>query len=348
MLYAPIHFIIGVDGFYYARSWMLVFFNFCFCVAFYIFIQECDTIGQLFKKLVSINFLLVIIALCLLPFSSLRSILWYLIPISPGIESIPRLKLFTSEAAVYSIYLVPLVLFYFFKSINNGLKPYGWPLLTLLFSLALSFSMGVISTLFISLLLIALFSPKLFFGNKNFNQWMIGTLIFCGIAFLILLIVYPENPLFRRISNILNGTDTSSRGRTYEAFIIAMKILKEKSSLFGIGLGQIKVIGRPIILQYYEYTHIPEVVRIPNALAETLVYFGFTGLIVKLGLELFLFFKTKVYTNYYRLSIFIFIFIYQFTGSYFTNIAEYVLWIIAFTNSFTVFNYTPLKKQSTA
>ncbi|MBC7536218.1 MAG: hypothetical protein H7258_11050, partial [Ferruginibacter sp.] len=52
----------------------------------------------------------------------------------------------------------------------------------------------------------------------------------------------------------------------------------------------------------------------------------------------FLFFYTKVWTNYFRLLLFIFIFIYQFTGSFVTNIAEYVIWILAFTNVFVEFD----------
>ncbi|MGZ5135232.1 MAG: hypothetical protein ACXWCG_08785, partial [Flavitalea sp.] len=59
------------------------------------------------------------------------------------------------------------------------------------------------------------------------------------------------------------------------------------------------------------------------------------------------FFKTKVWSNYYRLSLFLFIFIYQFTGSYLTNIAEYVIWILAFhPGLFTEFDRTSFKENS--
>ena len=77
---------------------------------------------------------------------------------------------------------------------------------------------------------------------------------------------------------------------------------------------------------------------IPNAAAETLAIFGWTGLVLRILVEIFLFFYTRVWTNYYRLLLFLFVFIYQFTGSFITNIAEYVIWILAFTNVFHQFD----------
>ena len=62
------------------------------------------------------------------------------------------------------------------------------------------------------------------------------------------------------------------------------------------------------------------------------------GFTLRLLTELFLFFYTKVYANYYRLFLFLFIFLYQFTGSFITNLAEYMIWIMAFTNAFPQFD----------
>jgi hypothetical protein len=59
----------------------------------------------------------------------------------------------------------------------------------------------------------------------------------------ILVIFFPDNPLFVRIGNIFSGTDSSGRGRTFEAFILADKMLAEKSYMWGIGLGQVKIMG---------------------------------------------------------------------------------------------------------
>ena len=54
--------------------------------------------------------------------------------------------------------------------------------------------------------------------------------------------------------------------------------------------------------------------------------------------EIFFFFQTRVWTNYYRLWLFLFMFIFQFAGSFITNVAEYVIWILAFTKVFEQFN----------
>ena len=149
--------------------------------------------------------------------------------------------------------------------------------------------------------------------------------------------VYPSNPLFVRIHNIFNGDDTSARGRTYEAFILAHKIIAQRSFLWGIGPGQLKLIGRETIIQYYYYFDIPKVIRIPNAAAETIVYFGYVGFVFRLLIEIALFFITKIYQHPYRLWLFSFVFIYQFTGSYITNVAEYLVWLIVFSPVFPEF-----------
>jgi hypothetical protein len=89
---------------------------------------------------------------------------------------------------------------------------------------------------------------------------------------------------------------------------------------------------------FYSYTTEVEIVRLSSTVAETFATFGLTGLFLRFGAEIYLFFKTRVYTNYYRLALFIFIFIYQFTGSYLMNIAEYVVWVLAFSTVLPEFN----------
>jgi hypothetical protein len=108
--------------------------------------------------------------------------------------------------------------------------------------------------------------------------------------------------------------------------------------LFGVGLGQIKTIAFEIIINYYHYPRaIVKTVAIPNAFAETLAIFGVIGATLRIIVQLFLFYKTKVYNNYFQSLCFTFIFIYQFTGSYITNIAEYLIWLLAFVSYFTQF-----------
>ncbi|MEO8406342.1 MAG: hypothetical protein ABI480_17160, partial [Chitinophagaceae bacterium] len=159
-----------------------------------------------------------------------------------------------------------------------------------------------------------------------------------GISLLsISIFFFRQNALFLRLSNIIYGNDSSGNGRTTDAFILANKLLDEKSHYWGVGIGQIKVMGESIIRDYYFY-YMDQAVAIPNACAETLAVFGIVGLTVRIGLEIFLFFYTRTWSNYYRLLLFFFMFIYQFTGSFITNVAEYVIWILAFTNVFKQFD----------
>jgi hypothetical protein len=71
-------------------------------------------------------------------------------------------------------------------------------------------------------------------------------------------------------------------------------------------------------------------IGIPNAMGDLFATLGLISVLLKLYLEFFFFFRTKVSSNYYRLALFLFIFIYQFTGSFIMNIAEYAAWIMAF------------------
>jgi hypothetical protein len=148
---------------------------------------------------------------------------------------------------------------------------------------------------------------------------------------------FPDNLLYARIREMLAGNDTSARGRTYESFILAHKIIATKSFLWGIGPGQLKLAGRDIVVQYYHYSRIPEPIRIPNACAETIVCFGYIGFALRIGTEWLLFYATKVFASPYRLWLFLFLFIFQFSGSYITNVTEYVFWMLAFSPALNFF-----------
>jgi hypothetical protein len=153
---------------------------------------------------------------------------------------------------------------------------------------------------------------------------------------MVMVLFFRDNPLFTRFFNIITGEDTSANGRTVDAYYFAKQMIAGKDSWWGIGLGQIKLQGHDLIQGYYLY-NMDFVATLPNSMAEVLAIFGWAGIFVKLGLEFFFFFYTRVWTNYYRLLLFFYIFIYQFTGSFITNMAEYVIWILAFTPVFMEF-----------
>jgi hypothetical protein len=158
---------------------------------------------------------------------------------------------------------------------------------------------------------------------------------------------FPDNVIFTRISNVFAGKDTSFKGRTFDSFYLGAEIAREKSLLFGVGPGQVKVLGLDNFINFYHYTNFTmEEVGIPNAVGDTLATFGIVGLLLRFCLEIYFFFSTKVMHNYYRLSLFLFVFIYQFTGSFLVNIAEYVIWLMAFHQGiFEEFDKTAFRSQ---
>ncbi|ANI88440.1 hypothetical protein A9P82_03450 [Arachidicoccus ginsenosidimutans] len=315
----------------YVISFVLLQTVAVFSISVYYLLTENIGLEKIFKSLASVNIALIAVAIIVLAIPSIRSLMWYLKPISPNVPIIPRLKMFTVEASYYSLIIMPLAGYYFLKKILLIGKHYLL-FISLCVSLLLSFSLGALCTMFISISVVLLLNRNELRHKINFNLLAGGAMLFI-IGMAILFFFYPHNPLFERIQNIRTGQDTSARGRTYEAFYIAWNVAKMKSIFFGCGLGQFKYIGRNFVDYYYSYSIIPNVVRIPNAVAETLSIYGIAGIVIRFSLIIFLFIKTKVWQNYYRQCLFVFIFIYQFTGSYLFNPAEYIMWILAFSPS---------------
>ncbi len=288
----------------------------------------------IFQKLSITNFWLTIVAL-LFVFTSYRSLFWDQGHWSVDTQSWPRLAMFTYEASYYATLLVPIFGFYFIGFIlGQSSKRTFQQLLMISLPLALSLSLGVIASLLIAAAVLISLNVTRFLTSKKLLYSLSAFAIVGLLAFIMLLIFYRDNPLFTRALSFIMGSDQSGRGRTSEAFYLAYTIADLKSIWWGVGPGQIKIIGDSVIRSFYNYPDYVTRVGIPNAFAENLALFGILGTFVRLFVELYLFFKTKVLSNYYRTFLFFFIFIYQFTGSYTSNIAEYVTWILAFTNIF--------------
>ena len=328
--FAVIHFINGVNTYYYAVSATLFFSVFIFSVCFYQFLKVCHTLRTIFRKIIIINFFLVLVACIAFFIPQLKHFFWQVSAISSGLDKLPRLKLLTYEPSFYSLLLVPIAMYYYLKIIFLKISNPVLIIVLVTVPLILSFSLGILMGVPLALVFLFMLNLKLFFANKKIPQYIFLAFSVAVILFLLLAIIYPDNPLFIRILNLFEGKDSSFKGRTFDSYELAWAITSKKDLLFGVGLGQVKVEGLELWRDFYDYNFSINEVAIPCAVAETFAVFGFTGLIIRLGLEIYFFFRTKVYTDYYRLAIFIFIFIYQFTGSYIMNIAEYVIWIMAF------------------
>jgi len=308
-----------------------------FCQAVYTFLIVCRDIEKIFRSILVCNFVLCLLAIPLY-FTTWDYLLWDEQILTEGVGRVTRFKMFTYEPSYYALLFTPLFFYFLLQYLFKEKAIRGVILLPMLFlPYLISFSIGVISTVFIATLLTWLLYFRRLTRKRRIANSVLTSSAIVGLFILVLFFFFRNSQLFLRLSNIISGRDTSGKGRTVDAFLLAQKILQEKNEYFGIGLGQIKIVGGDIIRSYYFY-NFDMTATIPNAAAETLAIFGWSGFVFRIGLELFLFFHTRVWTNYYRLVLFIFIFIYQFTGSFITNIAEYVIWILAFTNVFPQFN----------
>jgi len=329
---------VGVDNKTYVISLLNLTAVYIFCWAFYLFLQKSKEPERIFKRIIIINFILCLIAIPFY-FTSYSYLFWISQPLTEGVEDFLRLRLFTYEPSYYATLFVPLFFFFFLKIVLEQNKTNSWLLLMMIIvPYILSLSLGVMVAIVLSFFLVfAFYFRRLIVKKRIVNLFLFLSIIVIP-AIVLVFLFFPDNTLLFRVNNIISGHDTSGKGRTYEAFFLAMKILALKSSTWGIGLGQIKIIGAEIIKDFYLYPPDYKNVAIPNVTAETLTIFGFAGLFLRFGLEIVLFFYTKVWKNYYRFLLFLFMFIYQFSGSFITNLAEYVIWILAFTNIFNQFD----------
>ncbi len=338
-LYVPIHLLLGVETGYYFISTTILVVLACFVSAFAWYINKgLVNLDLIFRDIAIFNFVLAVLSIPLLFSPALKPLVWYLVPISENIKPIPRLKMFTSEASHYSFLLAPVVIYFYSRFMYFKTKK---PLVTLFIitvPLVLSFSLGVMLGLVLSAAMVFCATFTRVLPARKQRLYFAAGLLLVAVALVAGYYLMPHNPLFMRMRNIFDGRDTSSRGRTYEAFILAHKVAQLKSIWWGVGPGQLKLLGRSIIINYYHYYNIPSTIRIPNACAETIAYFGYIGFAARMGLEVFLFFRAKVFANSYRLWLFLFVFIYQFTGSYITNTSEYFVWVLAFSNIFPEFS----------
>jgi len=329
-LFGWIHWRNGADAYSLTLSSLLFVSSFAFLVTLRQWLTEHRDLRKVFMMLLSLNALFIFIALITLPYQPLRELFWYAEPISNGIKSYPRLRLFTYEASYYALLFAPVAIYFFWKIIAKNSRHWLLISLAVVIPLALSFSLGVIGAAALALVLSVIYFWNGIITVQNAHRKLIYTSLAALIALVVLWEFYPENALFARLTNVFTGADTSAKGRLFDSFIIAWNLAATKSLWFGIGLGQIKLLGYDAIMEFYHYRQmLGSVMRIPNSMAEWLATFGLIGFVTKLAFEIGLFFKRKVYRNPVNLSLFLFIFIYQFTGSYIVNPAEIMIWMLA-------------------
>jgi hypothetical protein len=306
-------------------------------ICFYQRAKQIDYFEEIILRITQLNVVFTIIALATLFFLK-STYLWYLVPYTSNAEALPRLKLFTEEASHYSFLLLPVFYYWLYQLLAQfNWRTFGY-LMSIIISLILSFSLGVLSIIAITLILVLMLYSRSILSHQHYRKFLLILLFILVTIGLLLAFFFPINPLTIRINNLINGQDTSGRGRTYESFEIAWRVLQLNYPLIGIGLGQFKLIGRDVLLFYYKYHTIPAVVRLPNALAETLVSFGVLGAVLRIFLQIYWGIKAAIFQNVFQTSLFIALFIYQFTGGFLFHSFEYYYWILAFIPVFKSFD----------
>ena len=306
--------------------------------------DRSDHLTAKFNLLVLYNFFFTLVAIAFFFVPVLRDTFWSFEPIHRALPIIPRLKMLVYEPSFYSFLLAPVFIYYFSAAILSGDRRAFLGLQLLTFSLLLSLSFGVLGGLLLAILVVLLLNWRILFRNRRIFLTFFYLTLFGVLTVVAVIEFFPYNPIVDRAGKVLQGHDSSANGRTWEAFLLSWQILEQTNYLVGAGLGQIKIIGHQIIVDYYNYEgRFADLVRIPNTMAETLATFGVLGFVLRLLTQVVLFVYTRVYENFYRMFLFSFLFVYQFTGSYLTNIYEYLAWVIVFLPVFPEFDKKTLR-----
>src|ERR1700730_8618528 len=257
----------------YFYSLLNIVLIYIFCQAVYTFLKVCNDIERIFRRLLIINFVLCLVAI-ILYFTPWYQIMWIEQDLTKGVTDFRRMKMFTYEASYYATLFVPLFCFYMLQYLFrlNTIKG-RLLLLMIILPYILSFSFGVMAALLISGSLTFIFHFRSLVSKKRIFNALIFSGGFSIITASIIYFFYRNSFFIVRLANIFAGRDNSGKGRTSDAFYLANKLLEKRDEYWGIGLGQIKIIGADIFRYYYMYGH-DFVATIPNAAAETLAIFG--------------------------------------------------------------------------
>lgn len=226
------------------------------------------------------------------------------------------------EASHLCLIITPL--FFYLLSNLSIKKTNKYYLLMLLPPLIATYSIGFFATLIITIIIASVARIK---SRKTIRRLSITTLL----LMIFFTAAYTSSDRIKtRVDNISSFTDSSAKGRSSDSYLLATQIAAQKSLIFGAGIGQIKIIGNPIIMDYYKYSEdLVETVRIPSSAAEMLASYGVAGLTIKILVLITLYFKLKVHRNTYSNYLYIFFFIYQFYGSFMLSTIEIFCFALA-------------------
>lgn len=328
-----IHIINGVDFYLYVKSYAFYLTIYITAYTTYVVIQKCNNIKNLFIAIIVINFSLVCISMPFL-FTEYSSLFWWNVEVGRTLGFVKRLKLLANEASHYSGIISPYFVWsYFYMLLTRNKYRYLFFILTAI-PMSLSFSFGILSSLAIALFGINLIYIKnLYKKNKNYVKYVIP------IALLIMVAFGAQSNFYSRLNDFVNGRDASGTGRIFASTSIAVEVASQKSLWWGVGPGQTKTYY-DVMINFMKLNYQQGWMNegLYNSIADVFASIGIIGVLLKIFSEWYLFFKTRVYSNYFRLTLFITIFIYQFTGSNIANLSEYIIWVLVFSQIFPEFD----------
>jgi len=312
----------GMQKLYFLTSFGLLITCYVTVYAFAVAIQETDHLDDVFRTLIWLNLAFAFVGL-LLRFTSLAPIVWQMPGDVDNPANMMRFKGLTYEPSHYGTLLAPLVLYSCWLHIQKRTYRTLGLLAATVGPLLMSLSFGAIGLVILSVFVVQF---KRYRTEARF-RW-----VFVATTVLVLgyLALPSTSGVKLRINNLFTGNDPSANVRTSMAFESAYAMAKSKDIWFGIGFGQQKVIG--------SYFLAPNQRVIPSAVAGTLEEMGLVGVALRFGVIFYFFFKTRPDRDPYRLSMFIWVFLFQFGASYKDNLAEYMVWIFAFSPSVGFFS----------
>jgi hypothetical protein len=332
-----VQFAMGVQSpLYYLRSLVLLWTAYVTVYALSFGLLSIRKIEQLFEELIALNFGAALVALALF-FTPLQELLWMDTSDTLSDRShLLRLSMLCSEPSVYAELMLPLMIFAALRLLDGAGRRSILYFAMVCVPFLLTQSFGGLSISFAAIGSGLLISYRRLLGKPR------SLLIMCGSVGAILAIVLIPNPIGARLFQVLTGSDSSTQSRTTLSFIIAYAVASSKSIWWGVGLGQGKIVDVSDLGLGFT------VGIIPNAVAGTFAELGIMGVLVRLTVELILFFKSRVYLNSFRFAMFVAAFFVQFTGSHLMDVQQYLMWCMAFLPFFPGLRIRPGKQQPSA
>jgi hypothetical protein len=303
---------------YYLRSLLLLWSVYVAVYAFCWALTKTKTLGRLFDQLILLNFCATLLALAIRP-TPMRLFLWR--DEAEAIAStshLLRLNLLSMEPSAYANLMLPLLIYAALRLLRDSKQKNLSYLMMIAVPFLLAQSFGGLSIAAAGLSAALLTSYRRLLSKPK----PLAILICLAIA--AALILLTSNSISERVFQVAAGGDSSTKSRTIFSFVIAYVVAGSKSLWWGAGFGQAKL---------FDVSNLGigfTVGIIPNAVAGTFAELGLIGVLLRFAVEFFFFFKARVYLNSFALAMFVVAFIVQLTGSYITDVQEYMLWCFAF------------------